>query len=405
MSEAEATDTSSTLSPIDPYTPFLNHPLSSPSSLSVPCPPLHTPNHAAVIVRALLLQVQSLPLPTLIPPSFVLLAIRSVGICGSDCHYFLHGGVASFTLTAPMILGHEVAGEVLAVGADVSGLAVGERVAVEGGIACRRCSSCSSGRYNLCPSMRFFGSARPPQTHGALRRYVVHPASLCYPLPPQLSYAEAAMCEPLSVAIMAARRAQLGPGMRVAVMGAGTIGLLTLLVARAWGASAVLVADVNAARTSKARELGATAVVTLAADGEVEDAVAQCMAEMGGEADVAFDCVGLSSTANVALGVTRAGGVVMCVGLAQSRQALNTGGNVVVREVDMRGIFRYADTYPAAIELLSKRMVDVKPLITHRLQLAKGEGDDWRMDEAVLLDGFDIARSGRDGCIKVMFSL
>ena len=403
MSELSFTATALPLSSIDPYSPFLySSPSSSPPS---PCPPLPSPNHAAVIVRASVLQVHSLPFPTFIPPSFVLLHIHSVGICGSDVHYLTHGGVATFTLTSPMIIGHEVAGEVIAVGADVTSPAVGDRVAVEGGIACHRCPACTGGRYNLCPSLRFFGSARPPMTHGALRRYVLHPASLCYRLPSKLSYAMGAMCEPLSVAVMAARRAGLGPGMRIAICGAGTIGLLTLLVARAWGASGVLVVDINESRVRKAMELGASWGVALEADAVVDAEVQRCVAVMEGEADVAFDCVGLSSTANVALGVTRAGGVVMCIGLGQSRQTLNSSSHVVVREVEMKGVFRYCHTYPTCIDLLNKGKVDVTPLITHQLQLAKGEGDQWRMDEATLLEGFDIARTGREGAIKVIFHL
>ena len=406
MSKPSSTAPSPLLSPIDPYS-YLLQPLPSTfsSSLPVPCPPLESPNEAAVLVRASLLQLQRLPLPTLIPPSFVLLSIRCVGICGSDVHYLTHGGVATFQLTSPMILGHEAAGEVIAVGADVSCPAVGDRVAVEGGVACHRCPACAGGRYNLCPALRFFGSARPPMTHGALRRYVLHPAHLCHVLPSTLSFAVGAMCEPLSVAVMAARRAGLGPGLRVAIVGAGTIGLLVLLVARAWGAGDVLVADVNDARTRKAQQLRASWVVALDADAAVEDEVARCVAAMGGEADVTFDCVGVSSTANVALGVTRAGGVVMCVGLGQSRQTLHCSSHVVVREVEMRGVFRYAHTYPTCIDLLSKGKMDVTPLITHQLQLAKGEGEAWRMDEATLLDGFDIARTGRDGAIKVVFNL
>ena len=382
---------------------------SSAGAPSTPCPPLPSPNHAAVLVRKSLLQVQSLAMPTAVPAGFVLVAIRALGICGSDVHYLLHGGIATFTLSGPMVLGHECAGDVVAVGAGVNTHSVGDRVALEPGIACHRCPTCVGGRYNLCPSMRFFGSARPPMTHGALRRYVLHPATLCFHLPQSLSYAQGAMCEPMSVAVMAAKRAQLRAGMRVAVMGAGPIGLLTTLVARAWGATAVLITDVNDARTRTAKALGADWAVPVAADAPVADVVRACIDAMGGQqADVSFDCVGLSSTANTALGVTRSGGVMVSIGLASPRNELTMAADVVVREVEVRGVFRYCHTYPTCIDLLSRGLVDVTALISHPLTLAKGEGDSWRMDEAALLKGFDIARTGRDGAntvIKVMFAL
>jgi L-iditol 2-dehydrogenase len=382
----------------DPYAPLLAPSLAASSP--APCPPLASPNHAAVLMRKGCLQIQQLPLPSAIPAGFLLIAIRAVGICGSDVHHWTHGGVGSFIVKSPMVSGHESAGEVIALGPGVSSHKPGDRVALEPGISCRLCSACSSGHYNLCASMRMFGS---PPNHGALRRYVLHPAALCFLLPAHLSFAQGAFCEPLAVAVMAVTRAELRPGMKVAVMGAGPIGLVVTLAARAWGVSSVLVTDVDERRLQKAKEVGAEQ--TVAVDGlSVQEVVAVCTAAISGQADVAFDCVGVASATNAALGLTRSGGLLMRIGLAEREQLIDASA-MIIREVTVKGIFRYCHVYPTCIELLSKGKVDVTPLITHPMQLAVGEGESWRMDESVLVEGFETARTRKDGAIKVMFHL
>ena len=158
------------ISDVDPYSHFLNS--TNITAKPTPCPSLPLPNHAAVLLKKHSLVVQSLALPTQIPPNFALLAIKAVGICGSDVHYLQHGGIGPFQLTAPMVIGHECSGQVLAVGAGVNALAAGDRVALEPGISCHHCKQCQTGRYNLCPDMKFFAT---PPVHGSLCRYVLHP--------------------------------------------------------------------------------------------------------------------------------------------------------------------------------------------------------------------------------------
>ena len=346
------------------------------------------------------LQVQTLPAPTQIPAGFLLLAIRALGICGSDVHYWQHGGLGTFKLTSPMVIGHECAGEVLALGAGVDSHKPGDRVALEPGISCRQCPLCLSGSYNLCPDMQFFAT---PPVHGSLCRYVLHPAALCFLLPPSLSYEQGAFCEPMSVGVMACTRAGLRPGMKAAVMGAGPIGLITMLVAKAFGASRVVMTDVDARRLQVGKDAGADGVVEVGKK-EQQEVVRECERLLGGQADVSFDCVGLASTANTAIALTRSGGLLLTIGLSEAQQLLNAA-DISIREVDIRGIFRYRHTYPTCIDLLSSGRVSVDRLITHRIALAKGGKDDWAMDEASLLDGFEIARTGRDGAIKVMFTM
>jgi len=391
-------------SDLDPYSHFLTS--TTATAKPIPCPQLPLPNHAAVLMKPLSLHVQSLNPPTHIPPHFVLLAIKAVGICGSDVHYWQHGGIAAFKLKAPMVIGHECSGQVLAVGEGVTHLKAGSRVAVEPGISCAHCRQCQTGRYNLCPDMQFFAT---PPVHGSLCRYILHPARLCFELPASLTYQHGAFCEPMSVGVMACNRAGLKPGQRVAVMGAGPIGLITLLVAKAYGASAALITDVSTVRLEKAKSIGADH--TLCVDKlSVDETVQRCVALLGGTADVVFDCAGFSSTTNAAIRLAVNGGTVVAVGMGESEQTI-TASEIGMREVDVKGIFRYCHTYPLCLQLLDSGRVNVDPLITHTLDVTGGSGGsgsgggEWRMEESVILDGFEIAKTGRDGAIKVMFML
>jgi threonine dehydrogenase-like Zn-dependent dehydrogenase len=197
------------------------------------------------------LVVKNMPLASLTPGS-VMVEIKAVGICGSDVHYHQHGRIGDFVVREPMVLGHEAAGRVVALGPGVTGLALGDRVAIEPGIGCGTCAVCKAGRYNLCADMRFLAT---PPVHGALCNLLVHPAHLCHKLPASVTYEEGAMCEPLSVAIYAARRSNLQLGDSVLITGAGPIGLLVAMVARAHGARRVTIMDVSLPRLRVAQEI------------------------------------------------------------------------------------------------------------------------------------------------------
>src|SRR3954449_12177060 len=183
----------------------------------------------------------------------VLVEIGSVGVCGSDVHYYEHGRIGRFVVDAPLVLGHEAGGVVVEVGPEVSTLQPGQRVSIEPGVPCRRCRQCLSGRYNLCPDVRFF--ATPPYD-GAFCQYVAMPAAFVYPVPDTVSDDAAGLLEPLSVGVWACRRAQVGPGSTVLVTGAGPIGLIAAQTARAFGADRVAVTDVSAHRLELAEQLG-----------------------------------------------------------------------------------------------------------------------------------------------------
>eukprot|EP00250_Pteridium_aquilinum_P005052 c15208_g1_i1 orf=431-1555(-) len=300
----------------------------------------------------------------------VRVALKAVGICGSDVHYVKKLRNSRVAMKEPMVLGHESAGIILEVGCAVTSLKVGDHVALEAGIPCGCCTVCKEGRYNLCKDVRFFGS---PPTNGSLAKEVVHPAYLCHKLPDNLTFEEGAMCEPLSVGVHACRRANVGPGKKVLILGSGPIGLVVLLVARAFGATCIYLTDIDEKRLTSASALGADGTLLVSGDmKDLEDEALKLQKLVGSPIDITFDCVGFSKTMSTALKVTRSGGKVCLVGMGQDMMTLPLTA-AAAREVDVLGIFRYCNTYPLCINLLQSRKIDVRPLITHRFGLTEEE--------------------------------
>jgi L-iditol 2-dehydrogenase len=287
-------------------------------------------------------------------PHDVLVAVRSVGICGSDIHYYEHGRIGDFVVERPIVLGHECAGVVVAAGPEVGSLKPGDVVALEPGIPCRRCRHCLSGRYNLCPDVVFM--ATPPHD-GAFCEYVVSPEDFAYKLPEHVSTEVGATIEPLAVGMHAVRLTRLAPGERVAVLGAGPIGLLAIAAAGAGGAAEVAAVDPIAMRLEAARRMGASR--TVKAD---EEDAGEALRNW---ADVVLDCAGVEATLGQAFDIARAGGRVAWVGMAAPVAPLPVA-KAQGKELTVTGVFRYANVYPAAVALLAAGKIDTRPLITHR---------------------------------------
>ena len=314
----------------------------------------------------------------------VLVRVRRAGICGSDMHYFLHGRAGSFVPKRPFILGHEIAGEVVAVGEGCETQLLGRRVAVDPSMPCGHCAHCRSGRYNLCSNMRFYGSASTdPHVDGGFAEYVVAPAANCHLLPASLDWATAAMTEPLSVAVHAAKRAGGVSGKSVLVIGGGAIGQLTALVARTFGASRVVLSDTVAFPRDLAVELGADGAL----DGSSPDLVSAAAQHVEDGFDVVFEASGASAAVPAAIALARRGGTIVQIGTLPSEVAapLNM---IMARELDYLGSFRFANSFGIALDLLASGRVNVEPLINASYPLSDMKA---AMDRAI----------GKDRVVKV----
>ncbi len=294
----------------------------------------------------------------------VLVKMTRGGICGSDLHYYNHGGFGTVRLKEPMILGHEVAGQIEAVGAGVAGLSNGQLVAVSPSRPCGVCKFCAEGNQNHCLDMRFYGSAMPfPHIQGAFREYIVADAAQCVPAD-GLSAGEAAMAEPLSVVLHAARKAGSLAGKRVLVTGCGPIGLLCVLVARAYGALEIIATDLAPFTLAKAAEIGADATVNVA---ETPDGLAPYHSDKG-QIDVLFECSGVASALAGAVPALRPGATVVQLGLGGDMQLPMQA--MTAKELVLHGSFRFHHEFPLAVEMMKAGRLDVKPLITHSFPIA-----------------------------------
>lgn len=337
------------------------------------------------------LRVEDVPAPGVPKPNEVKVAINKVGICGSDVHYWEHGRIGDFIVESPMVLGHECAGTVVEVGANVQDLKAGDRVAIEPGVP-RLTDAASNyymkkGEYNLCHDIFFF--ATPPD-HGSFCNFVNHPADFCFKLPGNVSLEEGAMIEPLSTGIYAARVAPVTMGDTVIITGAGPIGLMNLLTAKAAGAANVVISDMVESRLEVARQIGATQTVQGNAD-ELKQ-IARDLTQ-GRGADVCIEAAGHPSAINACIAAARPGATVVLIGMPPNDTASLNINDMIVREIKLRPIFRYNNTFPTGVNLLASGKVDVKPLISKRFQLPE------------VPQAFEYVASHRDTCVKAIVEI
>lgn len=290
----------------------------------------------------------------------VLVRVESVGVCGSDVHYYEQGRIGSHIVERPMVLGHEAAGVVASTGSGVTRVQVGDRVSIEPGVPDFTCAECLAGRYNLCPAMSFYAT---PPIDGALAELVLTHESFAHPVPDSMDLDSAALLEPVSVAVWACRKASVSPGDHVLVTGAGPIGLIVTQVARAFGASEVTVTDVNPDRLSVAARLGATRVI----DSRSTDGTPFPV-----EPTVLVECSGHPSAVTSGLRALARAGRAVLVGMGGDEAALPVS-RIQERELTVTGTFRYANTWPTAIALVASGQVDLAPLVTGHFGLADAE--------------------------------
>lgn len=293
----------------------------------------------------------------------VLVKVEYVGICGSDLHYYESGQIGDFVVEPPFVLGHEAGGTVVEVGADVTDLKVGDRVAMEPGKTCGTCEFCKQGKYNLCKDVIFFAT---PPVDGVFQEYVAHEAGLCFKLPENVSTMEGALIEPLAVGIHAANQGGAHLGQTAVVTGAGCIGLVSLLSLRAMGVSKIIVVDVMERRLQKALELGADAVI----NGKEEDTVSRIMEITEGRGfDLGIETAGSQITASQLIKGAKKGATIVFVGYSASGEMTLPIGTALDKELTFKTVFRYRNIYPMAIEAVAMGRIPIKEIVTHYFEL------------------------------------
>ena len=315
-----------------------------------------TTMRASVLERVGSIVLAQYPVPTCRPDE-VLIKVASVGVCGSDVHYYSHGRIGDYVVESPLVLGHEASGTIVAVGSDVDPNRVGQRVAIEPQRPCRRCGYCRSGRYNLCPEMEFYAT---PPIDGAFCEYVTIQDDFAYQVPDNVSFDAAALIEPLSVGIAACRKGRVGLGDTVFIAGAGPIGILVAQAARALGASQVVVSDPDPGRREFVLRFGATQVIDPMSE-DIERLAAHCF----------IDASGATPAITAGIKAVRRGGSVVLVGSADVVPL--SVPEIAMREVVVTGIFRYTGTWPLAIAMLERGSVQLDPLVTHHYGIEQVE--------------------------------
>jgi 2-desacetyl-2-hydroxyethyl bacteriochlorophyllide A dehydrogenase len=322
---------------------------------------------AAVLHGAKSIRLERRPTPAL-SAGMVLLRVRRAGVCGSDLHYFQHGFCGSFVPTRPFVLGHELTADVAAAAPGVKNIKPGARVTVNPARPCGTCDYCAAGRGNLCPQTIMLGSASTaPPTDGAFAQYVAVRASQCHLLPPAMDDGVGAMMEPLAVALHAVKRPGPLGGKRVLVTGGGPIGLLVAAVARAFGASLIVLSDPLAGRRKAALALGIEAVLDPASP-----ALPQQSRSVAGDGfDVVFEASGAPAALRQGFALARRGRTIVQIGTLGADEIALPANQIMSRELQLLGSFRYGDIFEEAIELALSGRVKPEPLISAVYPLAE----------------------------------
>ncbi|MEO5807772.1 NAD(P)-dependent alcohol dehydrogenase [Devosia sp.] len=312
---------------------------------------------ALVLERQHELALRDIDLPLAVGRGMVKIAIHTVGVCGSDIHYYTHGKIGPFVVNAPMVLGHEAAGTIIEVGEGVSHLKIGDRVCMEPGIPDPNSRAARLGMYNIDPAVTFWAT---PPVHGVLTAEVVHPANYTFKLPDNVSFAEGAMVEPFAVGMQAAFKAGIKPGDTAVVLGAGPIGTMVAIAALAGGCARVIVADLAQPKLDIAARYQGVIPVNIREQNLVAE-VKKLTEDWG--ADVVFECSGSPHAWKTIMDLPRPGGTIVVVGLPVEPAPFDIA-TASTKELKIETVFRYAHQYDRAIALFASGRVDLKPLIS-----------------------------------------
>lgn len=332
------------------------------------------------------LSLRDIDLPLEVGPDDVKIAIHTVGVCGSDVHYYTHGAIGSFVVREPMVLGHEAAGTVTAVGANVKNLKVGDRVCMEPGVPNMNSRATKLGIYNVDPDVRFWAT---PPIHGVLTPEVVHPAAFTYKLPDNVSFAEGAMVEPFAVGLQAATRARITPGDVAAVIGCGPIGIMTALAALAGGCSRVYISDLSAPKLAIAGQYPGVHPVNIT-ERTLKDVILDETEGWG--ADVVFEASGSPRAYDGLFDVVRPGGTLVLIGMPVETVKFDVAA-AIIKEARLETVFRYANNFDRAVNLIASGKVDLKPLISQTFDFAES------------IEAFDRAAKGLPTDVKLQIRM
>jgi D-xylulose reductase len=341
---------------------------------------------ALVLEKERSLTLRDIDLPMKLGPRDVKIAVDTVGICGSDVHYYTHGRIGSFIVKSPMVLGHEAAGKVVEVGSEVKSFKPGDRVCMEPGVPDMASRASRMGLYNVDPSVTFWAT---PPVHGCLTAYVIHPEAFTYKLPDNVSFGEGALVEPFAIGMQAASKAKIAPGDVALVIGSGTIGVMTALAALAGGCSRVIVTDFV---QDKLDVVGGYSGVTTI-NGKTKklgDEVAKLTDDWG--ADVVFEASGSPKAYDGIFDLVRPGGCLVLIGMPIDPVAFDVVA-ACVKEARIETVFRYANIHARAIELIASGKVDLKPLISGTFPFEQS------------IEAFERAASARPGDVKLQIKM
>ncbi|MBX5272676.1 NAD(P)-dependent alcohol dehydrogenase [Rhizobium sp. NLR17b] len=341
---------------------------------------------ALVLERKGELSLRDIDLLTELGPDDVRIKMHTVGICGSDVHYYVHGEAGPCVVREPMVLGHEASGTILEVGTNVVGLAVGDRVCMEPGVPDFKSKASKLGKYNVDPKVTFWAT---PPVHGCLTDSVVHPAAFTFRIPDNVSFGEAAMVEPFAVGMQAAVKARITPGDIAVVLGAGTIGIMIALAALAGGCSKVLITDVHQPKLDIAGQYDGIVPLNVSKD----DVKAHVLAHTDGwGANVVFEASGASKAIASLVDLCGPGGTIVLVGVPVHAHSLDIAG-AINKELEVRTVFRYANVFDRALNLIASGKVNLKPLITHTFSF----------DDSII--AFERAAKGLPNDVKLQIAL
>ncbi|RWS23001.1 sorbitol dehydrogenase-like protein [Leptotrombidium deliense] len=331
-------------------------------------------NHALIVKGLKQLQLEEKPIPEKVESNEVLLKINFCGICGSDIHIYEDGHIGSMIVEndKPFAIGHESSATVLKVGSEVKHLQIGDRVAIEPGVPCRNCDFCLQGSYNFCDEANKYRGL--PSIDGCMQRYFVHPANFCHKLPENISLEEGALAEPISCALYGVQRAGVKPGDKVLVVGAGPIGLLSLLCAKAYGADITCVmgtvtTNINRERLEMAEKLGADCVIAVDKN-DTPKQLAASIEQLIGKVDITLECSGSQTSTHSAILASNSGAKIAIVGIGADMTSIPLI-EVLFRQIDLLGVNKCRNTMQLAINLMASGKINVKPIISHKFPLEK----------------------------------